>query len=414
MSKKIILWFVMSIITISSFAFGQEEFVEQFGDRNVVEISINGLKRTTEKTLKGWLEISEGNQVSDYDVANIYKGIEDKSIFSLAKSVEFVPTDNDAVMIINVAEKFSFFALPFYSSIDGDSMYGGAAFDSNFWGYGSTLLAVGVFSKKTVTTFLLLNQDEMLNNEYSGKLMVSYRTNDLEISDIHDNPPYYESKQNTISLGGSLGKKFLDKKFTIGPNLEWQDIEMDNDEGNLEKDGNFIFPGVEISYEDTKQDFLFRDGFKAEILTSRVISLNDNYDDFIRSNANLSYSKTYKSKVNFSLRSKFGLFDKPDLSEDMLSILGGTKNLSADDSVDGIFAVEHTLISKHKLNPTLSYYYEGGYYNNDGLNEKYHGIGSAIKVYFDKVAIPALGVGVFYNFMTEEIAATFSFGMGGQ
>jgi len=86
----------------------------------------------------------------------------------------------------------------------------------------------------------------------------------------------------------------------------------------------------------------------------------------------------------------------------------------ADDWINGAFIIEHTLISKHKLNPTLSYYYEGGYYNNDGFNEKYHGIGSELKVYFDKVAIPAIGLGLAYNFTNENTILTFSFGMGGE
>jgi hypothetical protein len=321
-------------------------------------------------------------------------------------------------MIITVAEKFSLFAVPFFNSVDGDNMYGGAALDSNFWGYGSTLLAVGAFSKKDITTFVLLKQDEMLHNNYAGKLIVSYRTNEIAMTDIYENTAYYESKQKTIILGGSIGKKFFDKKFTVGPDLEWQKIKMDNEDDNPEADANLIFPGLLLSYDNTNQDFLFRNGFKAESLTSRIISLDDNYDEFFRSATKLSYSQTFNSKVNLTFKNSFGLFDRPDLAEDVLSTFHGTKSLPnnsiyADDWINGALILEHTLISKHKLNPTLSYYYEGGYYNNDGLNEKYHGIGSELKVYFDKVAIPALGFGVAYNFTTEKTIMTFSFGMGG-
>lgn len=419
MSKKIILWLVVSLISISSFALNQEEFIKQFGDREVVEITINGLRRTTEKTLKYWLEIDTGKSVSGYNVLNINKRIEDKKIFALEKKVEFFPTARDAVMIITVAEKFSLFAVPFFNSVDGDKMYGGAALDSNFWGYGSTLLAVGAFSKKDITTFVLLKQDEMLHNEYAGQLIINYRTNEIEMTDIYENPAYYESKQKTITLGGSIGKKFLDKKFTLGPDLEWQKINMDNEEGNLEKDANFLFPGLKMTYDNTNQNFVFRDGFKLESLTSRIISLNDNYADFFRSATKLSYSQTFNSKVNFTLKNNFGLFDRPDIAEEGLSIFHGSKSLPngsiyADDWLNGALVLEHTLISKHKLNPTLSYYYEAGYYHNDSLNEKYHGIGSELKVYFDKVAIPAIGIGVAYNLTTENVIMTFSFGMGGE
>lgn len=420
MSKKIILWLVVSIITISSFAFEQEQFIAQYGDREVAEITINGLRRTTEKTLLYWLETGPNNMVSEYDVANIYKRIEDKGIFALEKNVEFFPTDTEAIMIITVAEKFSLFAVPFFSSTDGDNMYGGAALDSNFWGYGSTLLAVGAFSKKDITTFVLLKQDEMLHNEYAGKIMINYRTFEIEMTDIFENPSYYASKQRTITLGGSIGKKFLDKKLTIGPDLEWQKITKDDEEaGDLIKDANFIFPGLMLEYDNTRQNFVFRDGFKAESLTSSIISLDDNYDDFFRSSTKLSYSQTHNSKVNLALKGNFGLFDRPAIAEEGLSASYGTKSLPnnsvyADDWINGALVLEHTLISKHKLNPTLSYYYEGGYYNNDGLNEKYHGVGSEIKVYFDKVAIPAIGIGVAYNFTTENTIMTFSFGMGGE
>lgn len=419
MSKKIILMLVISLIVISVFALGQEEFIAQYGDREVTDISINGLRRTREKTFLYWMEISSGSLVSEYDVQNINSRIEDKKIFALGKKVEFFPTDKEAIMIIDVSEKFSLFAVPFFNSVDGDNMYGGAALDSNFWGYGSTLLAVGAFSKNNATTFALLKQDEMINNRYAGKLIFGYRTNEIEMTDIYENPSYYMSKQKTINLGASIGKKFFAKKFTIGPDLEWQKIKMDNEEGNLEADANLLFPGLLLSYDNTSQNFLFRDGFKVESLTSRIFSLNDNYDDFYRSATKSSYSYTYDSKINFSLRNSFGLFDRPDLAEDVLSTSPGTKSLPnqsvyADDWINSAFIIEHTLISKHKLNPTLSYYYEGGYYNNDGLNEKYHGIGSELKVYFDKVAIPALGFGVAHNFNTKNTSFTFSFGMGGE
>lgn len=397
----------------------QEQFIEENGDRRVVEITVNGLRRTSEKTFFSWMEISPDKLVSEYNVQNIYKRIGDKGIFALERSIEFFPTEKDAVMIINVAEKFSLFAVPFYNSIDGDKMYGGAALDSNFWGYGATLLWVGAFSKNDMTTFLLLTQDEMLNNEYSGKLIINYRTNEIEMTDIYENSPYYESKQKTITFGGSFGKKILDKDLVVGLDLEWQKIKMDNEEDNLEKDANFLFPGLLIKYDNTNQNFVFRDGFKAESLTSRVFSLDDNYEDFLRSYTKLSYSYTYDSRVNFTLKNTFGLFDRPDSAEDILSTYHGTKSLPnmriwADDWINGAFIIEHTLISKHKLNPTLSYYYEGGYYNNDGFNEKYHGIGSELKVYFDKVAIPAIGLGLAYNFTNENTILTFSFGMGGE
>jgi len=420
MTKKIFLWLVFSIITISSFALDQEQLIEQYGDRQVLEISVNGLKRTTEKTLMYWLEIAPGSLVSEYDVTNINKRIEDKKIFALEKTIEFFPADKNAIMIITVAEKFSLFAVPFFNSIDGDNMYGGAALDSNFWGYGSTLLAVGAFSKKDITTFVLLKQDEMFHNEYAGQIMVNYRTSEIEMTDIYENPAYYESKHKTITLAGMIGKKFLDKKLTLGPDLEWQKITKDKDEpGNLEFNANFLFPGLRINYDNTDQNFLFRDGFKAESLTSRVFSLENNYDDFFRSATKLSYSRTYNSKINFALKSSFGLFDRPAVSEEGLSTFHGSKSLPnncvyADDWINGAIILEHTLISKHKLNPTLSYYYEGGYYNNDGLNEKYHGVGSELKVYFDKIAIPAIGIGVAYNFSNENTIMTFSFGMGGE
>ncbi len=420
MLKKFILLFFIFFIAINSFALEQKQFIEQYGDRKVTDITVNGLRRTTEKTFINWMELNTDNLISEYNVQNIYKRIDDKKIFALGKNVEFFPTETDAIMIITVAEKFSLFAVPFFNSVDGDKMYGGAALDSNFWGYGATLLGVGAFGKNDMTTFILLTQDEMLNNEYSGKLIINYRTNEIEMSDIFENTSYYESKQKTINLGVSLGKKFLDKKLTIGPDLEWQKIKMDNEEEeNLEENANLIFSGLLIKYDNTNQNFLFRDGFQAESLTSRVFSLDDNYDDFFRSYTKLSYSQTYDSKINFKVKNTIGLFDRPDNAEDVLSTYHGTKSLPnmkiwADDWVNGAFIVEHTLISKHKLNPTLSYYYEGGYYNNDGLNEKYHGIGSELKVYFDKVAIPALGFGVAYNFTNEQTILTFSFGMGGE
>ncbi len=419
MTKKITVFFLLMLMTIGLMALDQQEFLAQYGQRKVVEITVNGLKRTSEKTFLQWIESSTGRNVSEYDIDYIYKRVDDKGIFALEKRVEFFPTEDAALMIITVAEKFSLFAVPFFNSVDGDKMYGGAALDSNFLGYGATLLGVGAFGKNDATTFLLLTQDELFNNQYSGKLIVNYRTNEIEMTDIYENNPYYESKQKTINLGGSLGKKFFDKKFTIGPDLEWQKIKMDNEEGNLEKDANLLFPGLLMTYDNTIQNFVFRDGFKAESLTSRVFSLNDNYDDFFRSYTKLSYSKTYDSKINFTLKNTFGLFDRPDNAEDVLSTYHGTKSLPnmkiwADDWINGAFIVEHTLISKHKLNPTLSYYYEGGYYNNDGLNEKYHGVGSEIKVYFDKVAIPALGLGLAYNFTNEQTILTFSFGMGGE
>lgn len=421
MIKKVILSLIMGLFIVTNFAFEQAEFLQMFGDREVSSIIVVGLKRTTEKTFLQWMEIERGSNVSEYDIAKIYERISAKKIFNLDRSIEFFPTENDAVLYLTVGEKFSFFAVPFYNSVDGDKQYGGAAFDSNFWGYGGTLLFVGAFGKKDLTTFVLLSQDEMINNQYAGKLIVSYNTNEIEMTDIHNEFTYYESKQKTIKVGANLGKKFLDKMLTVGADLEWQKINVNNKDktpDEHESDANFLFPGLLIEYDNTKQDFIFRSGFKAESLTSRVFSLDKNYDDSFRSSTQLSYSQTYKSAINLSLEGSFGLFDRPNLAEEALANYYGVKslpnkNIYADDWLNGAVILEHTLISKHKLNPTLSYYYEGGYYHNDGLNEKYHGIGSELKIYFDKVAIPALGIGVAYNFSNEQTIFTFSFGMGG-
>ncbi len=419
MNKRIITFLLILVFSISLIALDQESFVQQYGNRDVVEITVNGLRRTSEKTFLNWVETKAGLTVADYDLAYIFKRIDDKGLFALNKEVEFFPTENDAVMMITVSEKFSLFAVPFFNSVDGDKMYGGAALDSNFLGYGATLLGVGAFGKNDITTFLLLTQDEMFNNEYAGKIIVNYRTNEIEMTDIYENEPYYESKQKTINLGASIGKKFMNKNLTLGPDLEWQKIKMDNEAGNLEKDANLLFPGLLISYDNTEQNFVFRDGFKVESLTSRVFSLDDNYDDFFRSTSKISYSTTYDSKINFSLKSTFGLFDRPDNAEDVLSGFHGSKSIPnmkvwADDWINGAFVLEHALMSKFKLNSTMSYYYEAGYYNNDGLDEKYQGLGSEFKIYFDKVAIPAIGFGLAYNLTNEQTIFTFSFGMGGQ
>ncbi|OQY40300.1 MAG: hypothetical protein B6226_00100 [Candidatus Cloacimonetes bacterium 4572_65] len=70
------------------------------------------------------------------------------------------------------------------------------------------------------------------------------------------------------------------------------------------------------------------------------------------------------------------------------------------------------MLKGRKITLTVTSFYEAGYYNNDGLNDKYHGVGVDFKLYFDKVTISAIGLGVAYNINSEKFYPNVTIGFG--
>ncbi len=407
--------------------FKQNEFIKQYGDLEVVTIKVLGLRRTSEKTFLRWFDLKAKQTVSNYNLEQLFKDIDDKNLFSMQKSVDFYERDSKAYMVVQVDEKWSLIPVPFYST-DGDkSLYGGALLDSNLFGQGNTLLAALAVGSSSITTFGMYSMKNILDKKYNFQLLFSYRNNDIEMSDI-DEEFYLKNRALFATSRVIFTRNLLNKQLKIGPRLgfNYGSIDEDWDDSiNNSRDHTLGAAGFSIEYDNTERDFVFNVGSKVTLTSEYYHSFKDYEDDFVKQDFKASYSTMLIENINLSFHTQGGLFDKADLVEDELGGHFGAKslpsgNIYADNWVDGAIVFEIPVWKKGKFHPTISAFYEGGYYDYEGgveeyisFNQKYHGIGGEFRVYFDKVALPALGFSYAYNFASKSGHLNFSIGMGG-
>jgi outer membrane protein assembly factor BamA len=410
-NKKILIIGLLSFLTMSLWA---EEIIIQ-------EINFLGLKRTKQNTaLQIVRPVEIGNIYSEESETIIIQELREAGIFNPEITVETNINGLDAVITVNVIDRWTLIPIPIFSfSQNGAWNIGVLGIESNLLGYYKTL-GLGFFygsegwsllsfytdsiflgTDMTFGSFLNLGLDETTDENINEETIRSYQTDEVKLG-LSLEYPFTEE----FSLAGiwNYNRSILREESAIAtgiPNLNSTGIS-----GNL-KWKDFYY---DIPYE---YGLLAKFGYEWDW----GLQGTESYQKFT---GNFKWGLNPAWKHLFVLAADAGY--SQDLPVQSQFRLGGTPGtlvlpmgrIAAEDYVSSaaVYSVPLWYFPGGTL--SLKAFYEAGFYRSDLIDTTiFHGPGTGIEIFINNLAIPALQFNIAWNLETGRYQFTAGVGMGG-
>lgn len=384
------LFFVLMFCS-GIFAFAQEN-----GDRTVVDLKIDGLKKTKESYVHRILSEYIGKKESEVKIKEIETILQEQNLFSEI-SVSLLSEENSekCILNINVKEKITFIPLPFVS-VSKDGLMGGfVLMDMNALGKKYNYMAGGVFSK-TIQMGMTSFSKPALDLKHPGfSVGASVGNRNQEINDFMGNE-YISFSSLTCSLNFAITEKinrFLNvsggASYTL--NKTW-----DEDFDSLSQWSGFS--SFELKKTEWNGWFMITNSF-----SGRGDWGYSTEGEFIH-----GYSGKIQVQVPVMEKSRMSLkmAGAMDFNKDIRFQSGkssvGTSVLDSKFRTDGImcFYMDFERAVLQKKAATVSVYgsYESVIARDvDDEIELAHGPGGGLLIYLKQIAFPAVAFGFAYN-----------------
>ncbi len=380
---------LMLLIMAASFVFAQE----------ITEINVSGLKKTDSSFITDKLSYYIGKDESEVDLKAIETAIRSSNLFTNIK-VEV----KDGAIDIHLEEKLSFIPLPF-ATVSSSNLVGGVMLmNMNAFGKGGTMIAGGFFSEKSASLMSMYTMPGKGLKKPGYSLFSSFSTAETTFESIEEKE-YFEEDVTKFSFGGSLNFP-IKKLFYLSTGSGYKQYLTDDKDlgmGTLSFSAGYRKPSfdgyflsgnsVSASFEaglDTDGEFSQAYSLSAEYMKSLIPGL--------RAIGKVSAEYTHNRDL---LLSPAGLRS---------SILPG--GVVTDRYIEGTFTLEKAVM-KDRTKTVSVYGMYDAVYLNDNYDDDMHfqqGVGTGLKVYLEKVAFPALSVGLIYNITEERPEFTGSLG----
>lgn len=379
----------------------------------IIDIEINGLKKTKENTVLNIIDL-EDEALVDYSISDIVKQkLLSSGIFQndIQVIIEVI-SDNKAKLIITLKERWTFIPIPVVVINSESWLAGGVLIESNLLGLNQTLVAGTFFSDEGVQGFSAWSNPSLFKSDYALGLTTSFNSGTTIFLDITGETELSTFDENRLLVSVNLGKNMWDTfSWKIATGVEWFQV----DESDIEQ---FILNNVlTLKWEDLYYKDFFNQGWSNSI-SSTLLSTTG---DFINPLFELSISKSLiinkRNRLKFHINAGW-----QDSLEYKPLLIGGTEGsrvlpsgaIAAKLFGDSLISFEPIIKKIPGGIITLPIYYESGLYQS--LENEYnywHGPGIGFRFYVDKVAIPALGADFTWDFYNQLFNVSVSIGGSG-
>ena len=396
---------------------GRDNFIEEYGDIPIKEIKIEGVKRTNRSLILKDAGVLKGDMLTAFDPHRFVNRLKKRNLFSEIK-ISYTK-ENDSVIINTLfKEKWTLIPLPMFYSNGDKTMYGIYIVESNFLGYGKTLVGGVAFSEDSKSFIMGYIDPSIYDTRLAANIFFSYKDMVVENCTM-DKFIFSEYKVKQKMFSADIGWSFIDeiKGFISGGYTTCDVNQGYKDSLYPPQSENFYRYGAYISFNFLEYyEYLFY-GFRSIVRFYTYTSTEEN-NSYIVANYEIDYSRKLFGYHKITLFSSGSKGNRPILIEERLGGKNGSRTLTAgnipsDNYINYSIIYEYLLIKlKYGAITTLLLWEQGVYNNDDSKNNRYYGPGAGLLFYLKRIAFPAVGFNYAVNLKTgeNEVSASVSSG----
>jgi hypothetical protein len=410
------IFILLGVLVFATVELSSQELPE--ASNSITAISVTGLQRTKPQVIEKPLQKFIGRDAGTLDINEVYAVVQSSGVLE-ARSVDILdnPGGSGKLLSVTVREKWSILPIPFGGINSSGWSVGGVVMDTNAFGIKDTMMLMGLFGSGDITTSLMYLHSPNGAGEFGWNVMVFFSLQENEGTDQSGKNilRFY----NSMSIRPSAGMSYqITELVTSGFGLTYENIRLRDTEHPLnapEKgiQGITFSPSLNIRHNTWDGYFLNEKQASVKYEYTLVIGGKDVHSVELNAGFNHSFLPGFrfvgKSGGVFSTASASPFFESPPLRA-RVNILPTSYSAVR---MAGISAgLEKSLFKFSFGTISISAAYQAVYSHSDLLTHQFdHGPVAMVQMYFNRIAIPGVGLGGAYNVAKNVWLYAFSMGV---
>jgi len=388
-------------------------FLSLFAESIISDIQIEGLKRTKEETVLRIIQLRPGDTwTEDYD-QKIEQRLRQSGIFQQDFSIETRQQGNEVELLLQLQDKWTLLAIPFFTVSQGKSSGGAFVLDSNAFGKKHLIVTSVMFGNDAGGLFMMYQVPNIGGSNFNLLQTFVYNQNDELYTDITGKTKQISFSTQSIGAGISISGQWKDRwSAGISPSLYYISL---SDRSNAMEDEEYWSVPIRLQYSWSNMYLfpLFQQGISLSGETQ--VSLGKYI--YPEQEITATFSLVPVEWIQLQSYGRYKITGGEISSYVQLGKERSSKSLpddqiAASSIISGEASAEFRIIPFSFGSLTLPMFYEIGLFKGyDDESIFYHGAGGGLRLYIDKVAVPAMGLEYHQNFNGAGGNLTFSIGM---
>lgn len=384
-------------------------------DKKLSRVVIRGLKSTQEGVVMQYVGVEPGNNVTESDTEEIRIALDRLRIFSHVsvslKSEDLVSSCTaDCTLLIEVREKWSLYPIPVYVKYRDTEIGGAFLVESNFLGRNQGFAAGGLISNRGWQGLIGFTDPHIGFTKFATTFR--YLTGKIFLEDAEPDGRFYRSytlaRHDIQSVTGYQWRPVFFTGLIAGYRSAVVDARHDVESASVM---NF---GVRFRYATVAPREFFQTGVESTLDLERGVPLAGEPLSVI-SSASAWHAKTFTRQF-VSLLFSFQYSRYPQALEQRLGGWQGTRTLPAllvpaDQFAVSALNYQYGFLQTSWATFAALAFIDAGTARREGQNAiTFWGPGAGIRMYLSEITVPALGVDVARDMLTEQVQLSFFIG----
>lgn len=405
------------ILASLSAAYAAEPTGKRAADSEKVigKISIRGLARTREGVILQYLPVRAGDKVADLDIDQLRVYLERLRIFSQV-TIQLKEVDEESAcrahctLLIEVKEKWSLYPIPVYVKYRDTEIGGAFLVESNAMGENKGVALGGLISNRGWQGLIGFTDPHIRYTQFTTTLR--YLTGRVFIEDAtaagNVTRSYTLMRHDIQSATGYQTRS----GFFAGVLAGYRSAELT--ELQPLQSSSVMNLGVRFKYSSVTPKDFFQSGLESQLdLEKGIVFAGE--DLHVISSANAWHTKTAKHQF-LSLLFSFQYSHYPQVLEQRLGGWQGTRTLPALLVPADQFAVtainyQYGFLNLSWVTFSALVFVDAGVARRDGHTPiQFWGPGAGMRMYLREITVPALGIDIARDMLSEQLQLSFFIG----
>ena len=379
------------------------------------KISIRGLARTREGVILQYIPVRAGEKMANLDLDQLRVYLERLRIFSqvtihLTEVDEELPCQAHCTLLITVKEKWSLYPIPVYVKYRDTEIGGAFLVESNAMGENKGVALGGLISNRGWQGLIGFTDPHIRYTQFTTTLR--YLTGRVFIEDAtaagNITRSYTLMRHDIQSATGYQTRA----GFFAGVLAGYRSAELTEQQPLTSS--SVMNLGVRFKYSSVTPKDFFQSGIESQLdLEKGIVFAGE--DLHVISSANAWHTKTAKDQF-FSVLFSFQYSHYPQVLEQRLGGWQGTRTLPALLVPADQFAVaavnyQYGFLNLSWVTFSALVFVDAGIARRDGQTPiRFWGPGAGMRMYLREITVPALGIDIARDMLSEQIQLSFFIG----
>lgn len=380
------------------------------------EVRFSGLTRTSAAALARRLHLERYRSLPP-DVRAREQLASSARALGVFSEVRVEPVPGEDAVTLTVREKWTLFPFPFVSVSDTKTSYGAFVMEMNFLGLLKMLFAGAVFSADGVALMGGFIDPAVAGSRFSWSAFFRYSTDLLEDS-TDTGAVYSRYEADIVSVTGTFGYA-LARGGVLSVYGEYRDVAVGSGGAPLAPppSAGMFFAGMRLRIDRQFFRSWFGEGLRVQALATGARSLTAGVADGHRLEVTGQYDLALGRSVRLGMLATGGSARVPDA---LLTRIGGKpgfatlpqQTLAARDWWSLQLQAEGAFWRPGRATFTALVMAEAGQYAREpGAWQSFCGPGVGVRLYLQRLALPAMGLNTGWNVTSGELCTGFAVGM---